>query len=387
MKKKILLMPSPPNSGSIGSVTKCIGLAKEIERRGGDVRFVMGGKLENLIQSNGFMVYKSPVPNIDASISSINNAVEFMKWTGMTQSQYLADSVLAELQAISDFKPDVVFAEARPSASISTRIAKVPSAMIASWSIHPAFPSNKSCDGVGTRDVNQILAKHHLPEIKNITELMFQTADLKIAPTLPVLEPELQKFSDIYFNGYILDTVTTETDPQISAFMKINKPLIFIYLSVSALSPQLYKEVILQTFQNKAFKILCCCGYHYHLTELDSSVDHICFTRYVPTNVVINQANLVIFHGGQDTMLTALLHGLPSITVTGRHFERSYNAEQLARLGASIHLPVHAFRPGRLNQAVHKAISGPYQEKSKALSRQLMEYGGSAQCADLLLSF
>lgn len=75
-EKKVLLMPSPPNSGSIGSVTKCIGLAKEIERRGGDVRFVMGGKLENLIRSNGFMVYKSPVPNIDASISSINNAVE-----------------------------------------------------------------------------------------------------------------------------------------------------------------------------------------------------------------------------------------------------------------------------------------------------------------------
>ena len=380
-------MPSPPNSGSVGSVTKCIGLAKELKRRGGEVRFVMGGKLEELIRSNGFMVYRSPIPNIDGRVSSINSAVEFMKWTGMTHPQYLTESVLAELQAIEDFKPDVVFAEARPSASISVRIAKVPSAMIASWPIHPAFPANRNCDGVETQAINRILAKYHLPEIKNITELMFQTADLKIAPTLPELEPELQKFRDIYFNGYILDTVTTDIDSQIFEFMKINKPLIFIYLSVSALSPEVYKEIILQTFKNMDVKVLCCCGYHYSFTELDSPADHICFKKYVPTNAVIDQASMVIFHGGQDTMLTTLLHGLPSITITGSHFERVYNAEQLVKLGVSIHLPVYAFRPGRLNEAVCDIISGSYSEKSRILSKRLKKYKGSAQCANLLLSF
>ena len=86
----------------------------------------------------------------------------------------------------------------------------------------------------------------------------------------------------------------------------------------------------------------------YGILGLIDSIDkfdiskNIKFERYVPTAAIMDKTVLTIFHGGQDTMLTTLLYGVPSITIPGQHYERDYNSAKLESLGASVKLPVHA---------------------------------------------
>jgi UDP:flavonoid glycosyltransferase YjiC (YdhE family) len=385
-KKRIMILPSPPSSGSIGSVTKSFGIARSLMKRGCEVCFVMGGKLGDFIAKNGFKVYPYPAPLPNGKLQTITSTVDFVEWTGMADAEFVKAAVMAELEAIRDFKPDVVFAEARPSASISTRVAGIPSVMIASWPCTPRHPANRSGSERHIKVFNQALQRYGLPEIENIIDLFYMTADVKLAPTLPELEPEMSGVDGVQFVGYILDLNSERAN--FSAWYEhwVDLPQIFIYLSVGALFPELYIKTIIETFENLPFRVICGCGFHYELGTLPNSLPNIRFERYIPTAAIMKDTSLVIFHGGQDTMLTTLLYGLPSIAIPGQHFERDYNATQLEKLGAAKKLSVYAFRPNRLKNVVDEVLDGTYATMSKALSQKLHNYGGTEQCAEILVN-
>jgi UDP:flavonoid glycosyltransferase YjiC (YdhE family) len=383
---RVLLLPSPPSSGSVGSVTKMLGVARSLRARGCQVRFVVGGKLAELITRNGFTVAPYPEPRPAATVQPIRNIADVIQWTGMADPDFVEAAVEAEIAAIRDFRPDVVFAETRPSAAISVPALGVPFAVIASWPIHPDFPANRECSEQLLAVFNRQLKRYQLPEIENVAELLCLRGDVKLAPTLPELEPELQVVPGVQFVGYILDV--KRDDSQLPAWYRgwHKRPLIFVYLSVGAISPDLYLRIIPAAFEELPFDVLCACGFHYDLKALSQATGNVRFERFIPTQAVIEDACLVIFHGGQDTMLTTLLHGLPSLTIPGQHFERVYNATQLARLGASKMLPVHAFRPRRLQAVVEEVLNGLQASASRGLSLRFQNYGGTEQCADILLS-
>ncbi len=383
---RVMILPSPPSSGSIGSVTKSLGIARSLEKRGCSVCFVIGDTLGELVSRNGFKVYPYPSPVPDGRIKKIDNLVDFIAWTGMADAGFVDSAIKAELDAIRDFEPDVVFAEARPSAAVSANAAGVPSVMIASWPCNPMHPANACCMGKYTDVFNERLRRFGLPEIANITELFYMRSTVKLAPTLPELEPEMSDIDGIRFVGYILDLDYDRS--QIPGWYGdwLDLPQVFIYLSVGAISPEIYIEVVIETFRDMPYRVICGCGYHYSLKVLPEGLDNIKFVRYVPTAAIMKDTALVIFHGGQDTMLTTLLHGIPSITIPGKHYERDYNATRLSGLGASIKLPVLGFRPNRLRKAIEEVADGEYGIASRKLSEKLKTYGGTEECADILIS-
>ncbi|BCJ94838.1 hypothetical protein acsn021_24070 [Anaerocolumna cellulosilytica] len=340
----------------------------------------------DFIRKQGFKVYEYQAPIPTGKEQTINNLVDFIEWTGMTDEEYIEQSIKAELAAIRDFKPDVIFAEARPTASISARIASIPTVMIASWPCNPEHPLNSKESGRSIRAYNNQLVKYNQKEINNLTELFYMRADVKLAPTLPELEPEMKNIEAIKFVGYILDIENDNSTLPNWYDNWLKLPQIFIYLSVSALSPVLYSEVITETFKDKPFRVICGCGYHYQLKSLPTNLPNVKFERYVSVPAIIKDTSLIIFHGGQDTMLTSLLHGVPSITIPGQHYERDYNSSKLAELGASKKLPVHAFRPTRLNSVIEEVMNGDYRFRCRELSQTLSKYGGTEQCVDIILS-
>ena len=381
--RRIMLLPSPPSSGSIGSVTKCLGIAEKLEQKNCKVCFVIGGQLKKFIEEKGYYAYDYPVPIPRKTMIDIQSAVDFIDWTGMAEVNFSAAAVKAELEAIKDFKPDVIFAETRLSAAISAEIAGIPTVMIASWPITPDFPQNRMHQGRLEGVYNKILKKYHLPEIENITELFYQRATVKIAPTIPELEPDLDR-QKIKFVGYILDEADEkQIIPEWYAAWKYKKK-IFVYLSVGALAPDLYMQVIADTFKDSAYGVVCGCGFHYSISSLSSRYDNIKFERYFPVASIMHDTNAVIFHGGQDTMLTTLIHGVPSLTIPGSHFEREYNARNLEKLGVSKKLSITSFRPTKLLNEVDKILSQPYITKGMEMKQKMKKYNGTEECVKII---
>ncbi|MDE6252891.1 MAG: hypothetical protein K2M78_09705 [Lachnospiraceae bacterium] len=378
---KVLMMPSPPTSGSVGSTTKSIGIAKILKEKGCDVRFVMSGKLGKLIQDNNFYSYPAPQPVHKTDVSEINSFTDFIRWSGMSDYTYIEEAVKSEIKAMEDFQPDVIFAETRPTATISSKFMNISSIMVASWPCAPEFEANKNRVSE-IQGFNNVLKKYNQPLVKSETELIFSRADVKLAPTLPELEPDLLNMEGVRYVGYMLDLEEKQT---IFEFENKDYPLIFIYLSVSAISPHIYQQIINETFRNEKYNVICALGYHYNGGCKESNLTNIKYFDYVSVASIIKKTDLVIFHGGQDTMMTCLLNGVPSIVIPGRHFERAFNASQIEKAKAAKVLPVYAFRPGKLNLVVKEVLSGKYKYYSQVMSQKLKNYGGTQQCADIII--
>jgi UDP:flavonoid glycosyltransferase YjiC (YdhE family) len=385
---RIMLLPSPPSSGSVGSVSKTLGIAKVLQSQGCTVSFVIGGKLAEFVRANGFQVYDYPIPLPSANSGDVRSAADYVEWTGMAESGFIRQAVEAELKAIQAFKPNAIFAESRPSASISAAVAQIPALMIASWPSHPAFPANLQYPGSAKAIAafNEVLADYSLDSVSNLAELLFSRATIKMAPTLPELEPELAALKECDFAGYILDLEARQSSNLQWHPDWQDKPLIFIYLSVSAIPPLIYIELVKEIFDKQPYRVACLCGFHYELKALPDHTDNIQFHWFIPAAEIMPEAALVIFHGGQDTMLTTMLHGLPSITIPGQHFERDYNCTQLQNLGLTYKLPVQAFRPSRIRKIVETALNDNLAELRGHYRSKLRTLSGTENCCAALIA-
>ena len=71
MGKKVLIMPSPPNSGSLGSTLKFIGLAQNLVEDGWETAFVLGGHVAQLVEAASYRLYYSEPPEYHLSLIHI----------------------------------------------------------------------------------------------------------------------------------------------------------------------------------------------------------------------------------------------------------------------------------------------------------------------------
>lgn len=384
---RIMLLPSPPSSGSIGSAAKMLGVAKLLEKNGAKICFVIGGVLGDFLRKFGYKVYPFPIPKTKGTNEDINNIVDFLEWTGLCNDNFIQEAVSKELEAIKEFKPKVIFAETRPTATISANAAKIPLVSIASWSCSPINPINKLQVGRLIKGFNLVLERYGLEKIENIAQLFYERSDVKLAPTLPELEPELLLEDDVIYTGYILDEFK-DMNYDLEWYNRMPKDnVIFIYLSVGSLSPQYYMDTIINEFRDTDYTVVCGCGFHYKLDIFPKTPDNIFFANYVPIRNIISDVQTLIFHGGQDTMLTALLHETPSITFPGKHFERRYNAEKINNLGLSIMKDIWSFRPRKIIKTINCLEKNGYYERCKKFGDKFSDYAGTQKCVDILCRY
>lgn len=71
MGKKVLIMPSPPNSGSLGSTLKFIGLAQNLVEDGWETAFVLGGHVAQLVEAPTACITASRLSTIQSFRISI----------------------------------------------------------------------------------------------------------------------------------------------------------------------------------------------------------------------------------------------------------------------------------------------------------------------------
>lgn len=129
-------------------MSKTLGIAKVLQSQGCTVSFVIGGKLADFVRANGFQVYDYPIPLPSGNSGDVRSAADYVEWTGMAESGFIRQAVEAELKAIQAFKPNAIFAESRPSASISAAVAQIPALMIAEAAKPSSLPGQPTVSGI-----------------------------------------------------------------------------------------------------------------------------------------------------------------------------------------------------------------------------------------------
>jgi UDP:flavonoid glycosyltransferase YjiC (YdhE family) len=378
------MLPTAYAHGTVGATIRALSIASALRAGGAEVAFSAGGHGASVIAEQGFPVHPCPVGRAATTSVPIRSVMDGLAWTGLADPDLIAALVESELAAIDAFRPDALWAEFRPTAAISAAAAGVPLASIVNWPTHPEFPPNRVEDPTAAA-FDATLRRYGQPPVRNSLELVSMRCQLPLAPTLPVLEPELAEAEPrAVFIGHTVDRIQPDVVPE--WFEGWDAPRGFAYLSVTGLDVRTYSDILRQTFAGTRFRVLCAIGYHVDPDDLPEDSAEVRFVAHLPALPVMARCQFVLSHAGHDTMLSTLYHGLPSLVVPGAATEREYNAGQLARLGAGIVLPFSSFRPARLRRALDELLAGDYAGSAAALGAQLRAAGGCEAAAERITS-
>ena len=185
--------------------------------------------------------------------------------------------------------------------------------------------------------------------------------------------------SRVYFMGY------TNEFGRIPAGSSSSRPLIFVSMGTSFLNTGFVFKNCVTAFQNREELdiVMAVCSEEI-VKQLGDLPGHIRAYPYVDQKEILKKADVVIFHGGLNTLRDSLVAGVPMI-ICPRAFDQEGNAKRVEELGAGIALANN--RPETLWRAVRLMLSVPsYRENSFRVGQTLLRSGTVEEAARWILS-
>jgi uncharacterized protein (TIGR00661 family) len=289
----------------------------------------------------------------------VHSFEEVLFIVGAIKESFFEEDVAAIRSAIQEFKPDVVYAEFRPSAIVAARMENIPVATGYSYPVRKAYASSPQY----SKGVRQFLLRHELQDIESVLDI-FEWADLKIIPSCYVLEP-------------IDDPKVIFTGPfQVFApkvpVQNSGKNAIVVYMGNGSISYRTQLSVLKEAFYNLPYQVYIA---SYQADTTDDGNIHT--ARRFDFNALLPQAAVFINHGGQNSILSGVMSAVPQIVFPGNVFERQYNADSIERINIGKRYDDAQFTPSILVQTVQKIKDLPvFSENILRIQNELSHLGG-----------
>ncbi len=279
------------------------------------------------------------------------------------------------------------------TAPITAKKHGIKHASIARWTEHPKFtsPTYEKIFGSefappskATDIFNNILNKYDLPTVRDVWDLSFLRSDVKIAPTLPELEPGLAAVSNLHYVGYIkgLDSDNLVVEDWLIRWAESKSKNIFVYLSAKQFSPENIVSAILKTFGNTGFNVIIALGQQYNIKSYREG--NIIVTSWIPGEFVISNCSAVISTGTRNTCLQAILAGVGSIMFPGADDELYYISSMMQRIGCGLQLPDSDFVPEKILDAVMSINNPQFKTKCAEIGDRLRQLGGPNRAIEII---
>ena len=105
---------------------------------------------------------------------------------------------------------------------------------------------------------------------------------------------------------------------------------------------------------------------------------------FLPQPAILPQVDLVITHGGNNTVTESLHHGKPMI-VLPLFWDQVDNAQRVEETGFGRRLATYAFRDEELTDAIDELLADePLAERLRAMSTRIQSTNGTTRAADLI---
>ena len=300
----------------------------------------------------------------------VHSFEEVLFIVGAIQESFFAQDVSAIRNAIREFKPDVVYAEFRPAAIVAARMENIP---VATGYSYPARKVYASSPQYG-RGVKQYLRQNGLQEIESVLDI-FEWADLKIVPSCYELEP----IDDprVVFTGPF-QTLSPQAPNDDSP-----KNAIVVYMGNGSISYPRQLSVLTEAFQGGPYQV-----YIASYQAVPSDMDNIHVARRFDFKRLLPGAAVFINHGGQNSILSGIMAGVPQIVFPGNVFERQYNALSIEKLGLGKSCRDAEFTPANIQGAVRENRErAGFTANIECLQSRLSQLGGverAIQCISTL---
>ena len=372
---KIMIVPMAAMAETHGPVSRCQVLAYGFKEAGFDVATCMAKDMNYREMDeipNFYLDIPMPLglPKAIAtkvfflsqklhvsSKKAVRSFDEVLFLTGNLDYKYLKKSVASIRKAIHEFKPDKVYSEFNISAIIAAKKEGLPLYITVSLPTQFEYAHDLKL----SRGLNRLLNELKLPEVESPVKL-FDRADKFFCMSIRELEP-IEKTNVVYCGS--LKTAIDINSPS-------KRDKILVYMGNGTVSAKRMLRVIMDAFAASPYEVYIASAY---LNKTDLANIHIA-PRW-DFEHLLDEAVLFINHGGQNSIASGLIHGVPQIIIPGKIFERQYNAKCISENKAGVVMAYQDFKADYLGEVAERIIdSREFSENAAALGKKLSEAGG-----------
>lgn len=117
-------------------------------------------------------------------------------------------------------------------------------------------------------------------------------------------------------------------------------------------------DAILAALGGEDVNVVCTVGADFDVATLDSVPENVRVEQYLPHSLVLPFCDVMVSHGGFNTVMGALCAGVPVIAIP-LGSDQTHNAERCAQLGVGLDLPEDDFDAAHLRRSVRRILADP----------------------------
>ena len=380
---RILIAPMAAMAETSGPFSRAVALCNKLIERNHEVAFCAAEDV-NYKNIENIKNYYAPIPSplgLPMFIGKrmlkigqvlgvqqkkkVNSYEQVLQFVGAITYKHFSEDVFYIRNAIKEFKPDVVYAEFRIAAIVASKLENIKVVTGFSYPVQKSF----ACNPEYSEGVKKFIQENKLTPIESVLDI-FNWADLKIVPSSYELEPIDDK--NVVFVGLF-------SSPKITPNKSV-KDKIVAYMGNGTISPRKVIEELTKAFENSNYQVYIATEqvepYKKNNINVNKRFD---FSKLMP------EAKVYINHGGQNSVMTGLIYGVPQIICPGNVFERQYNASSIVKLGAGVLLEASNFNYETIKRIVddlNKKIT--YANNPKIAVEKLLSLGGANKAVEAI---
>jgi len=370
----------------LGHVGRCIPIAKELEKAGAETAFSTYREGLQYLRQEGIPVIEAPPIGFQVKP---DGTIDFRQ-TAANPGPFLASftltrQVVAEIEAIKRFKPDLVVSDSRVSPLVAAQLLGVPRVSILNQFqiIVPRrsrflrlakladFITLALIGKVWTSGIRVLIPDLPPPYTISMGNLRIPSSYRRrvklIGPILPLQSDELPSVEEIRSKLGLGD-----------------KPVIFAPISGPPKERAYFTGILRKIFSKfpDDYEVVMSLGYPN--SSKASSLNpvrrgNLTVFKWVPNRFeYLKACDLVISRAGHNTLLQSICYGKPMILVpTPSHTEQLNNARRAVELGVAKMLEQTDLNRKTLLNTVREVLeNGQMQEKIKRIQREVSELNG-----------
>jgi MGT family glycosyltransferase len=409
--------------GAYGPTNNCVGIGDVLRRRGHRVVFIVEESFEGTLEAQGFeerLMRLTPPPEVEEAPGQFwkdfirDTAPVFRKPTIDQLAKFIAPTFEALIdgakyvdqrlvEIIDELQPDLVvednvvtFPALLSSGRPWARIASCNPAEIKDERVPPPFSGLPTEDN---RDWEEFWSAYD-SALEGIHAEFSQFCQERGAPPLPKRDlihesPWLNMYlypSEVDYprahplseNWHNLQASVRATDPDWELPPELtggDQPLIYLSMgSLGSADVELMRKLISELAE-APYRVIVSKGPQHDQFELAGNMAG---AEFLPQTSILPQVDLVITHGGNNTVTESLCFGKPMVLLP-IFWDQHDNGQRIDETGYGVRLDTYGHEPEQLEGAMDRLLSDvELAERLDSASRRLQSQPGTELAADLI---
>lgn len=364
-----------------------VPLAKALEEAGHEVAFVGESDYASVMEATGLRLFpagtsmRELMPQLMPQLMAMPDEQREQWAMGNIFGRILPERMIPDLLAVcEEWKPDIIVRDMTemagclvaehlglPHASVEIGIF-IPTAWMAHWGMGENMDALRAGLGLPS-DPDMDMAYRYL-------HLSFVPPSYQ-DPAAP-LPPTTHALRTVPFDqsGNEKLPAWVHTLPQ--------QPTVYVTMGLAFGGTAGTFPVVLEGLRDEPANLIVTVGRAVDPAQFGPQPANVHIERYIPQTLLFPYCDMVVSHGGWNTVMSALAEGLPLVNIP-ISADQPQNAERCAKLGVGRTVSLADLSPEAVRDAVREVMADPgYRERAQKTQKEMLSLPGPERAVELL---